>query len=137
MRVRDQARADELDDQLRTFDGGSLVGMQDGAQRASLIGQIIDSERRVAFVRAIGARPISPLRANPASELFDPIRAALLHRANGQIDEAFWLVFLSVHFGRNLRSNWQLAREFYAGTPPTHWSWNRVCANLGVFRTWL
>jgi hypothetical protein len=32
--------------------------------------------------------------------LFDPLKAAVLHYRRGRVDEAYWLVFLAVHFGK-------------------------------------
>lgn len=72
------------------------------------------------------------------SELFDPIRAALISHREGQLDEAYWLVFLSVHFGRNGRSGWQLVRDVY-GRLGGHIrsNWERTSADPHEFRRWL
>jgi hypothetical protein len=115
-----------------------LPGIQDKSRREAFIAQILESIRRVRFVSVVASRDISALRANPASDLFDPIRAAILQRRNGAIDESFWLVFLSVHFGKNRRTGWQLAREVYGGlSGRAKWTWANVVGNPTVFRKWL
>jgi hypothetical protein len=86
----------------------------------------------------IRGKDLSTLRADPSNELFDPLKAAVLRQRQGQIDEAFWLVFIFVHFGRNLRTGWRLARDVYGSLGgPTHWDWARTSANPGAFREWL
>ena len=62
----------------------------------------------------------------------------MLHHRQGNIDEAFWLVFLSVHFGKNRRTGWRLARDVYGalGTAPI-WDWSRVSGDPQAFRRWL
>lgn len=104
-----------------------------------LIRQLIDSERRVGFVRVIGDRDISDDRANPNSRLFDPIRAAILHLRAGRRDEAFWNVFLFVHFGQHRRGGYRYARDVYSrlGDPAKSWNWSTVSRDPQEFRKWL
>src|SRR5688500_5740202 len=78
-----------------------LPGIETEANRISLCKQLVSSIHRIQYVQRIRERDISPLRANPRSELFDPLKAAIFHYRNGNIEEAFWLVFLSVHFGKH------------------------------------
>jgi len=93
--------------------------------------------RRIDFVAVISSRQISSLRADPSSDLFDPIRAAALYRQKGNVDEACWLVFLSVHFGKHLRTGWRLARAIYGGRNSGVWTWQRVSSDPRAFRRWL
>ena len=62
----------------------------------------------------------------------------MLHHRQGNIDEAFWLVFLSVHFGKNRRTGWRLARDLDGalGTAPI-WDWSSVSGDPQAFRRWL
>src|SRR2546428_31962 len=103
MRPRDRAAAQQLDAALGSFHKTNcpLPGIQDPAHREAFVAQLIESSRRVKYISVITQREISNLRADPANDLFDPLKAAVLHKRNGQIDEAFWLVFLSVHFGKH------------------------------------
>ena len=124
MRPRDRREAQRLETALDEFHRNeqSLPGIQSAARRQALIEQVLESIRRVKYVGVVAQRDISPLRADPTSELFDPIKAALIHQRQGRIDEAFWLVFLSVHFGRHGRSGWRLARDVYGRLGGPVWS---------------
>jgi len=73
---------------------------------------------------------IDPRRADPSSHLFDPIRAAAFRMRKGELDEAFWLVFLSTHFGKHVRYGWELTRAVYGGSNGEIWTWERVSQNV-------
>jgi hypothetical protein len=85
----------------------------------------------------IQTRDISPDRADVNSLYFDPERAAVYQMRVGNIDEAFWLVFLITHFGRSLNHGWLRLREIYSGLSGQTWTWTRVSANPAAFRAWL
>jgi len=140
MRPKDRALAERLDVGLRAYcrEVRSLPGIQDDRRRAVLIVQLVDSVRRVKFVRAILGRDISPHRADPESDLFDPLRAAVVHKHGGHFDEACWCVFLFIQFGKHNRSGYCYAREVYrrAGEPGC-WDWQSTSRNPRRFREWL
>ena len=95
------------------------------------------SLQRVEYVHKVRARPISPLRADPKSWLYDPIRASILMAQKGQREEAFWLVFLATHCGRNLRTEWLLARELSGAYEDVRWTWARISADPQSYSEWL
>lgn len=140
MRPGDLDRGQKFDELLRSFsrDRHSLPGVLSKANRTAFIEQIVESIRRVEFINVIAKRDISPLRADPSSDLFDPIKAAILRKRQAQTDEAFWLVFLSVHFGKHKRTGWRLVRDIYGslgeGLP---WDWSRTSGDPKAFREWL
>jgi alpha-glutamyl/putrescinyl thymine pyrophosphorylase-like protein len=140
VRPRDRNLAKQLDERLKTFDQQKhrLPGIRVPANRETLLEQLIESIHRVKYISVIRTRKLSDLRADPSNELFDPLKAAVLHQRKGQIDEAFWLVFLSVHFGKNGRTGWRLARDVYGrlGGRVT-WDWARTSADPKGFRRWL
>ena len=140
MRAKDANLAGQLATELAVFDRQKLPlpGIRGAARRDALIEQLIESIHRIRYIDLIRTRDVSPLRADPTSDLFDPLKASVLHHRQGNIDEAFWLVFLSVHFGKNRRTGWRLAREVYGvlGTAPA-WDWARVSQNPQAFRQWL
>lgn len=104
-----------------------LHGIRTFDKKNTFISQLIESVRRVNYVGIIASRDISTLRADPASSLFDPIRAAIFYLQNGNIEEASWLVFLSVHFGKASTSGWDLVSAFYGGlNQGFRWDWIRV-----------
>jgi hypothetical protein len=56
----------------------------------------------------------------------------------GRIDEAFWLVFLFVHFGKDRTGGWNYIRNVYGQlNGMAHWDWASVSANPPAFRGWL
>jgi hypothetical protein len=139
LRRREKKRAAKIDGGLKSFHAGTrpLPGITRKNRQDALIEQFIESMRRIDFVRVISGRQISHLRADPASDLFDPIRAAAWHQQHGNIDEACWLVFLSVHFGQNLNTGWRLAQGVYGGRGGGIWTWQRVSTAPRQFRVWL
>ena len=136
MRPRDSKRAKQLDQALADFDANvrALPGIATAQARACLIDQILESIRRVRFVHTIRGRDISRRRADPLDDMFDPVRAAVLHQLAGRTDEAFWLVFLFVHFGKHTPDGWRYLREVYGGGQTGAWTWARVSADVAAFR---
>jgi Alpha-glutamyl/putrescinyl thymine pyrophosphorylase clade 3 len=139
LRKLDQLRADDLSQRLAAFskDIMLLKGISDDSARACLVRQMIDSLHRIEFVKRLGDRQISQHRLDPASLLFDPIKAAFLHTLNGNCDEAAWLVFLATHFGFNTKHKWELTRRVYGALQMAPiWTWPRTSSNLGEFKVW-
>jgi hypothetical protein len=100
--------------------------------------QIVESERRVRYVEYFVGAAISPLRADPASGLFDPIKAAIVFRRAGNFEEACWMVFLFAHFGKHHSSGWLYSAKVYGGAQPRRpWTWERIASDVAGFRDWL
>jgi hypothetical protein len=125
---------------LLAFDRNNrpLPGIRDFARRVVFLEQLIESIRRVKFVAVIRTREVSDRRADPNDELFDPLKAAILNQRKGNIEEAFWLVFLFVHFGKHARAGWRYAREVYGRLGDGgRWDWARTSADISGFQAWL
>ena len=140
MKARDRKLALRINKVLSKFDRTFkiLEGIAKDAERESFVLQVIDSFHRIHFISLIKQRNLAPSRLDPSSPYFDPLKAAILHQAAGHLDEACWLVFLSVHFGKNLRTGWRLVQDVYGGLgAPSPWSWNRISRNPKQFRLWL
>lgn len=138
MRPKDIALASELEKKLNQYQNiRPMPGIVSATNRQSFIEQIIESIRRIDYVHTIKQRDIHASRADPNSELFDPLKAALLKYRAGDVDEAFWLVFLSVQFGKHLKDEWRLTRDIYGGLGQQTWSWTRTSGNPNSFHTWL
>jgi Alpha-glutamyl/putrescinyl thymine pyrophosphorylase clade 3 len=140
VRPHERSLAEELDKRLLSVakNKRALPGIRNGANREAFVEQLVESIRRIRFIRVIGERDISGLRAEPSSDLFDPLKAAILHQRQGRIDEAFWLVFLSVHFGRHRTAGWRLARDVYGALGgDRRWDWVQTSSNPRGFRRWL
>ena len=108
------------------------------ARRDTFVQQLVESVRRVEYLNVVQQRGIAHKRGDPASAMFDPLLAAVLASRSGHLDEACWLVFLSVHFGRHRTGGWSLARAVYGrmGNAPV-WTWDEVSADVLGFRAWL
>jgi hypothetical protein len=140
MRPGDRELATQLEERLLTHDQNTrpLPGIHDCATRVAFLEQLVESIRRIKFVQKIRGRPLSPRRSDPTDQLFDPFKAAILHQRNGDIEEAFWLTFLFVHFGKSARGGWRFAREVYGRLREgSRWSWTRVSSDTTGFRAWL
>lgn len=140
MRPRDLATARRLDARLRSFDRRKrrLPGIRSAAARTTFLEQLLESIHRVKYVSVIRDRPLSARRMDPNDELFHPLKAAILHQRRGEIEEAFWLVFLFVHFGKHPKGGWRYAREVYGRLGAAgRWDWVSVSSNPAAFRRWL
>ena len=140
MRPRDRRLAKRLNDRLLSFDQNktALQGIRNDQVRSVLVEQFLESIHRVNFVRLISQRHLSDRRADPTDEMFDPLKAAILYQRRGNIDEAFWLIFLFVHFGKNSKGGWRYAREVYGRLGMGgRWDWASVSAAPEAFQAWL
>ncbi|MBC3211965.1 alpha-glutamyl/putrescinyl thymine pyrophosphorylase clade 3 protein [Serratia fonticola] len=136
--MKRQHMIDAISAQLDVFSVGNfpLRGIDAPEKRETLAAQILDSKRRIEYIAAIGQGKISPLRANPNSDIFDPLRAAWLHVREGNIDEACWLIFLATHFGKHLKNGWNLCADVYGGLGGEVWTWEKIVAEIGTFHSW-
>lgn len=115
-----------------------LPGVSNPQQLNVFVLQMIDSVRRVEFVPAITNRPIHPDRADGLSTMFDPLRAAELKKQAGDFDEACWLAFLFVHFGRHPVSGYRYVREFYSALGQrAPWTFAEVRKDIAGMKAWL
>src|ERR1700693_4490932 len=140
MKPRDREVAYRIHDSLTAFDRDrrGLPGIHKAETRQVFQEQLLESIHRVQFVKAIRGREISGRRADPNDELFDPLKAAILHQRAGEVEEAFWLVFLFVHFGKSTRGGWRYIRDIYGRLGDgSRWDWNSTSANPAAFRAWL
>jgi hypothetical protein len=115
----------------------ALVGIKDASARRTLAKQMIASLRRLDYTEILRQRDMHPNRADPGSQLFDPERAAFFHARNGDFDEAIWLIFLSIHFGKNGKHGWRMLRDVYSGLGTGRWTWARSVSEPAAFRKWL
>ena len=117
----------------------SLLGIHDHQRCRSFVLQLVDSIRRVRYVHVLRNRKLSPGRLDPSCAAFDPLRGAILAIRAGAIEEAFWLVFLFVHFGKHRRGGWRYARAVYGGLGASRalWDWTHVSSDPEGFRSWL
>ena len=140
MRLKDRDLAQRLYERLLDFEQltGLLPGVHTTGRRTAFMEQLIESIRRVCYVRVVRSRDVSEWRADPSTLLFDPLKAAILHSKSDRMDEAFWLVFLFVHFGKHVHGGWRYAREIYGRLGEGRlWDWENTSTSPDQFREWL
>lgn len=140
MRANYIADAERIEARLREFEShnGPLPGIVDPVMRGALIDQIIDSEQRVHFFSVIQGRALDPSSTDPATSSFDPLRASIVHKRAGNYDEALWLVFLYVHFGKHRRAGWRYVQDVYGRLGQGGlWDWASTSNDVTAFRYWL
>ena len=140
MRPKDRAVIANVDRRLKVYarQVRALQGIESKDARVAFLEQVAESLHRVAYARTVAGRSVHPARMDPSSPMFDPVKGAILCQRQGEIDEAFWLVFVFVHFGKHLRDGYRLARDIYGrlGEGPP-WTWARVSRDSKAFRAWL
>lgn len=115
-----------------------LPGLDSDPKYECLGRQLVDSRRRIEYIYAIRDGSHDKRRSDPGSTLFDPLKAAVLQLRSGNLDEAYWLVFLAVHFGKHAADGWLLTREVYGKLGgPGRWDWAAIRASPQAFGAWL
>jgi hypothetical protein len=115
-----------------------LPGLSPGGARDSLVRQIVDSDRRRRYARHITSRELSPSSADPRARTFNPLKAAVIFQRRGDMNEAFWMLFLFVHFGRHKVARYAYAAQVYGRLAQGGlWNWRSVSEDVSGFREWL
>jgi len=138
--VKNSALYLTLDSQLVKFglDKYPLPGINLSIYRDVFVRQLIDSIRRIKYVITIRNQGVKDTRADPTSSSFDPLQASIVFKKKGMIDEAFWLAFLSVHFGKSINTGWRLAQDIYGALGDQYiWNWKHISQNPERFKKWL
>lgn len=131
-------RIKQLLDSYQSENNNVLAGIINPISKHVLIRQMVDSVKRIEYIRTLINCDISEERTNPASSIFDPIRAAIWHNRNGNIDEALWLVLLIIHFGESYTHGWSYTKAVYGKLgSENYWNWNSIKDNIPDFINWL
>lgn len=138
-RIKDPILYKELDRKLTSFALiHNMPGINTQIKKDCFIQQIIDSTRRIKVAQIYGSKNYPRSVADPNSYNFDPLKAAVFHKQRGDLDEAFWLVFLAIHFGKHKTTGWSLVKYTYSGLSTSiMWDWRTVSSNPSLFRNWL
>ena len=139
MKPSEKARGERRTAALTAYDSDvtPLPGIKPLGYLEVLVEQLVESLRRIEFVHHIRDSTISTKRSDPSQDIFDPLRSAVLHLRNGNLDEAYWLVFLATHFGKSA-SGWALVRDIYGRLGHGKlWNWKSISADPASFRHWL
>lgn len=140
MRPGDIFLSQQIKQRLLEFDEAiqPLPGIKNTLNLNCFIEQIIDSIRRIKYVTTIRDKQLSHFYIDPFNTYFDPLKAASWYRQKGNINEAFWLIFLVTHCGRNKRTGWNLVKELYKDNSNNKtWDWKNLTSNFNLYRNWL
>ena len=94
-------------------------------------------KRRVQYVTMIRNKSNSPTCVDPTIGGFNPIKAASYLNANGNQEEACWLIFLTTHFSRNKFSGWQLVQDVYGMRGNGVFDWHQACQSPQALGQWI
>ncbi|CAN5301293.1 hypothetical protein BH09GEM1_BH09GEM1_37590 [soil metagenome] len=141
MKERDRIRAERLNIALQSYaaEQHALAGVFDPVSRAVFVRQLIDSLHRVEYPRRMIERRMSVRRTDPIDEaLFDPIKGAVYYATHGNHDEACWLVFLFVTYGKGKQTGWRLIRDVYGRLGQGgRWDWSSALADPAAMVEWV
>lgn len=139
LRPQDKKRASKLEASLKAFDLNkrALPGIHSSERREAFLEQLVESLRRIEYVSFLRDENFDSSRADPSQDIFDPLRAAVYWIRKGNPDEAFWLTFLFVQFGKHEKDGWRLVRDVYGALGGTPWTWERVSKDPQAFVDWL
>ena len=140
MRPRDRELANKLCAGLQVYSerARALPGIDDPMVRQGLIEQLLASVHRVEYARRLPQMELSACRVEPNDVRFDPLKAAVIHLRRGNTEEAFWLIFLFVHFGKHANGGWRYLREVYGRLGSgRRWDWVSTSSDPSAFRIWL
>ena len=139
-RIKDQQKFDELSNLLDTFLKAQtpLVGLTQPNRKSVLVAQLIDSIRRIEYLRLTSEKSRSATLYMPYSGSFQPYGgAAALHKI-GRTDDAYWLVYLATHFGKHKADGWNLTEDFFGRFGQGGvWDWATASQNPQAISHWL
>lgn len=115
----------------------NLPGVALPEARRVLALQFSASARREDYYRIVAERKAMPERANPNSTHFDAERAVTYYIQSGQIDEAYWLLFLMTYFARPADTGWLRLKDFYGMLGAGTLTWKTVYNNPEAVLAWL
>ncbi|MGP8217706.1 MAG: hypothetical protein ACLQQ4_19205 [Bacteroidia bacterium] len=117
----------------------NLPGINTDAKLDCFIRHIADSIKRIQLITDIRDEIQSLDSIDVTRNDFNPLKAALYHKQHGNIDEAFWLVFLATHFGEDeKKTKWRWVQDLYSGLGhEVFWDWKKTSTDPNGFRKWL
>lgn len=139
-RIKDKRLYARIESDLEKFNDSVtyIAEIQKEESKDVLILQIIDSIRRLEYLRLVSARARSSELYTPGSGSFEPFGGAAALQKAGRIDDAFWLVYLATHFGKHKEDGWNLTEDFYGRLGQGGvWDWTTASEDPQGIETWL
>ncbi|ASP32238.1 hypothetical protein [Labrenzia sp. VG12] len=139
-RIKDKSLHERLSLDIDSFDRNvtKLRAVNDKKIKDVLVLQLIDSIRRLEYLRLISIRGRSSELYTPGSGSFEPFSGAAAFQKAGRIDDAYWLVYLATHFGKHKDDGWNLTEDFYGqlGLGGV-WDWATASEDPQAIGNWL
>lgn len=137
MRTKDAKLALKLTQGLVSF-ALPLPGLNSPARQKALIAQMIDSVRRIEYLKQISIRSKSDILFTPYSGGFDAFKGSASLQNKGRLEEALWLTYLATHFGKHKIDGWNLVEDFYGSLgDDNNWTWERAKAESQALEPWI
>lgn len=140
LRIKDQQKFNEIFDLLDSFPNAQFpfVGLNSPERKLVLVAQLVDSIRRIEYVRITSIRARSATLYTPYSGSFQPLGGAAALHKEGRIDDAYWLVYLATHFGKHKTDGWNLTEDFYGRFGQGGvWNWASASQDPMAISNWL
>lgn len=139
LRIKNEKLSLEYTAAIHSFSGSCrLVGLTNDIRIDMLVAQIIDSVRRIEYLRLVAARAKSPALHTPYSGSFEPFGGAVVLNNAGKIDDAYWLLYLATHFGKHKDDGWNLTEDFYGRFGQGGvWDWASAKQDPAAIAKWL
>lgn len=139
-RIKDHQKLHEVSNLLDAFpDAQNLfVGLINPARKFALAAQLVDSIRRIEYLKLTSIRARSAGLYTPYSGSFAPFGGAAALQKSGRNDDAFWLVFLATHFGKHKVDGWNLTEDIYGRFGQGGiWDWATASQDPQAIANWL
>lgn len=136
-RIKNAKLSNALDAGLVSFNQ-PLPGIATAKRKETLIAQMVDSIRRMEYLTQVSVRSKSSNLHTPYSGVFDAFKGAAALQNKGQIEEAYWLVYLATHFGKHIQDGWNLVEDFYGRRGDGGlWDWERAKLEAQSIEGWI
>ena len=130
----------DLEGRIVQFENENLEipGISSPHSREAFILQLIDSIRDIEFCGVLSRKDYAESFSDPHARNFNPLKGARYFHSNDELDEAVWLIFITIWFGKAKPGSWNLIRAFYSGINTNYiWTWENVTNHLDEFHSWL
>lgn len=139
-RIKDQDKSTQISSILDIFHHthAPLVGLISPIHKSVFVDQLIDSIRRIEYLRLTSFRAKSVSLYTPYSGSFQPLGgAAALYKA-GRVEDAYWLIYLATHFGKHKIDGWNLTEDIYGRFGEGGvWDWAAASHDPLAISNWL
>lgn len=139
-RIKDKEKFESISNVLVDFSKAvfSLVGLTSAKRKSVLVAQLIDSIRRIEYLRIKSERAKPASLHTPYSGSFEPFGGAAALFKVGRTDDAYWLVYLATHFGKHKIDGWNLTEDFYGRFEQGGvWDWATASQDPEAISNWL